>query len=317
MHGIDGSLDLNLLGVLDVLLDERSVTRAGKRLGLTQSTVSHALSRLRSMLADPLFVRSGREIVPTPRAEALGPALKRVLADARRLVREETAFDPATSTRSFILVCPDAMAAFVPGILRTLGETAPFVRLEVRPPVGLDVASSLALGSADLALLPPRDDGAGLVQRAIGAATWCIVARRNHPGVKRGKIDRETWVRYPHVQVGTGGGGAGFVAEALRGKGVERRVGFIAPGFLAAPFAVAQTDFFFAAPRELVAPIASQLGLVLLEPPVSLPPVRVAMIWHERMHADAGHRWLRELVSNAAAALLRPKATSRTGPRTR
>ena len=305
MVGIDGSVvDMNLLATLDVLLEERNVTRAARRLSLTQSTVSHALARLRAMFRDPLLVRSGRGLVTTPRAEALAPAVRRVLADARRLLSHEGDFQPQTSTRTFTLVCPDALVAFLPALLSRLSREAPGVRLEARPPIAVDVDAALGLGSVDLALTAARASGPGLIQKALGVLHWCVVARRGHPAVKRGKLDRQGWLAYPHVVVGTGGGGPGFVGEALREAKMPRRIGFVAPGFLAAPFAVADTELFFAAPRELVAPIAARLGLLLLEPPVALPAVKVAMTWHERMHAEPGHRWMRERVHEAARGLL-------------
>jgi DNA-binding transcriptional LysR family regulator len=305
MVAIDGSpVDMNLLATLDVLLEERNVTRAARRLSLTQSTVSHALGRLRAMFRDPLLVRAGRGLVATPRAETLGPAVRRVLADARRLIAHEAEFVPQTSTRAFTLVCPDALVAFLPSLLARLTHDAPGVRLEARPPIGIDVDAALGLGSIDLALVAARESGPGLVQRPIGIVHWCIVARRGHPAVKRGKLDRDGWLRHPHVVVGTGGGGAGFVGEALREARLPRRIGFVAPGFLAAPFAVADTDFFFAAPRELVTNVAARLGLQLLDPPVPLPPIKVSMVWHERMHAEAGHRWLRDAVHTAGRALV-------------
>src|SRR5262245_14541551 len=120
----DASVDLNLLAVLDALLDLRSVTAAARRLGLTQSTVSHALARLRALFGDPLLVRVGRGMAPTPRAEAIAPALRRALADVRRLVRHEERFDPATTTRAFSVVCPDLLAAFLPDLLGRLAREA-------------------------------------------------------------------------------------------------------------------------------------------------------------------------------------------------
>lgn len=294
---------MNLLATLDVLLEERNVTRAARRLSLTQSTVSHALSKLRAQFRDPLLVRAGRGLVPTPRAEALAPAVRRVLADARRLLAHETEFVPAASTRTFTLVCPDALVAFLPGLLARSAAEAPNVRWEVRSPAAIDVDAALALGSVDLALVIARTEGPGLVQRPIGSLSWCIVARRGHPAVRRGAIDREGWLRHPHVLVGTGSGAPGFVGAALRQAKLPRRIGLVVPGFLAAPFAVQGTDFFFAAPRALVAPLAARLDLLLLEPPVPLPAVKVAMLWHERMHAEPAHRWARERVWETAHAL--------------
>jgi DNA-binding transcriptional LysR family regulator len=215
----------------------------------------------------------------------------------RRLIRHEERFDPAATTRAFSIVCPDLLAAFLPDLLGRLASEAPRASLSTASPAGLDVASALALGAADVALGPARDEGVGLVQRVLGRVRWCVLARRGHPSVRRGRLDRAAWTRHPHVVVGTGGPGPGRIGEALAAAGLERRVGFVAPGFLAAPFAVARTDFFFAAPRELVGSLARTLDLQVLEPPIALPPVPVAMLWHERMQAEPGHQWLREVLA--------------------
>ncbi|MEZ4251049.1 MAG: LysR family transcriptional regulator [Polyangiales bacterium] len=141
------SLDLNLLVALDALLQEGSVTRAARRLGLSQPATSHALARLRELFGDPLLVRVGRGLAPTPRAEALRAPLERVLADVRRLLRERPAFDPATSRRRFVLLCPDLLAPLLPELLTVLEHDAPGVDLAVEQPRG-DIHGPLEEGRA-------------------------------------------------------------------------------------------------------------------------------------------------------------------------
>jgi DNA-binding transcriptional LysR family regulator len=301
MHDID-DFDLNLLGVLDALLLTGSVSAAAKALGLTQSTVSHSLSRLRIAFRDPLLVRVGRGMVRTPRAVALAPAVEKVLADVRRVLEHDVGFDPARASRTFTLACPDLFVPFVPEVLGELAKSAPHVRLAVVPPPP-DLAESLGIGAIDLALVNARDEGSGLVQQIVGQVSWAILARRKHPCGK--ELDLATWLAYPHVVV-RAGQGPGLVERALAARGKERRVAFVAPSFLAAPHAVAHTDWFFAAPRELAADLAKDLGLLLLEPPIPLPALKVALVWHERLAADAGHKWLRELLRGAAQRRLRP-----------
>ena len=148
MNGIDGSkIDLNLLSVLHTLLAEGSVTRAARRLGVGQPAASHALTRLRKLFADPLFVRAGRQLVPTPRAEALREPLARLLAETARLVAHEAGFDPARTTRSFVLVCPDLLAPMLPRLVAHLGAKAPKARLEVVLPRPDDARALLRSGS--------------------------------------------------------------------------------------------------------------------------------------------------------------------------
>lgn len=303
MHGIDvSSTDLNLLLALDALLAEQHVTRAARRIGLTQSSMSHALGRLRELFGDPLLVRAGRGMVLTPRAEALRDPLSRVLADVARLVRHEGSFDAASSTRSFVLLCPDLLAPALPELLAAMSAEAPHVRLEVRP---LDASADLA--AADLALSRPRTDGPGLAMRRLGQLTWAVLARRDHPARRR--FDREAWVRYPHVQVATGSGTPSVVDVAIARARLERRVGVTVPSFLMAPEVVARTDFFFTAPRELLRLLAKRLDLVLLDPPIAIDPVAVAVLWHERVEADPAHVWFRGVVARVVrATLARTKA---------
>lgn len=316
MASVDtSSLDLNLLAALEVLLAERNVTRAARKLGLTQSSTSHVLGRLREALGDPLLVRAGRTMVPTPRAEALAAPLGRALAELRRVVRHEATFDPKTSTRTFALACPDLVVSFLPGLVASLAKEAPHVRLDVRMSAGLDIGSALAASAIDAALAPlAEDEGVGLARRVLGRVSFCVLARRGHPVLAAKTWDLDAWLRHPHVVVHTGSSGPGFIGAALDRAGRSRTIGMTAPSFLVAPFVVAESDFLFAAPRELSAGVARRLGLAVLDLPLSIPRVPVALVWHERMQSDPGHTWFRERIGAAAKALLRSGLLPRQGP---
>ncbi|MCU0686895.1 MAG: LysR family transcriptional regulator [Polyangiaceae bacterium] len=310
MNDFDAArLDLNLLRALEALLAEGSVTGAAARLGVGQPAASHALSRLRELFGDPLFVRVGRRMVPTPRAEALRAPLARLLDDARRLVHGSEPFDPRRSARAFGLVCPDVLAPALLRIVARLSRQAPGTRLEVSARREA-WASALEEGRADLALMPAPDEGPGLVRRGLGAVHFAVIARCGHPAIARsGALDARGWAAHPHVMVRTGHRGQSIVAGALAGLGFERRVGLVVPTFLAALVAVAETDFFFTAPRELVGPLVRRFDLAVLEPPLALPAVPVAAVWHERHRADEGHRFFRELVRGEIETILREGAT--------
>jgi DNA-binding transcriptional LysR family regulator len=210
-----------------------------------------------------------------------------------------------------LLVVLDALLdrGSVTGAAAALGLTQPTVS---------HALARLAEGALDLAVLPAQGEGPGLVQRVVGTVRWCVLARRRHPALRRGRLDLDAWLGSPHVVVRTGEG-AGAVGRELARRGLARRVAFAAPSSLAAAHAVAHTDWFFAAPRELVRRLAGDLGLAVLDPPVALPAVRVGLVWHERMHADPGHRWLRELFAGfAARALARGRpADQPRAPKTR
>ena len=305
MNEIDGSkIDLNLLSVLQALFLEGSVTRAARRLGVGQPAASHALTRLRALFGDPLFVRIGRQITPTPRAEALREPLARLLVEVNRLVRQEPAFEPARTTRAFSLVCPDLLAPVLTRLSGQLSAQAPHARLEVVLPRPDDLRA-LEEGRVDLALMPMPEEGAGLVRRGLGTVRFAIVARRDHPLGRSRKLTGAQWAAYPHVQVRTGHGGKNLVGSELARVQFRRRVGLIVPTFLSALLVVAETDLLFAAPRELVRPLLDRFALTLLELPIAMADVPVAAVWHERFHADPAQRFFRELVIAEISAILR------------
>lgn len=297
------SFDLNLLPVLEALLRLQSVTRAGEITGRTQSATSHALARLRETFGDELLVRSGRGFLRTPRAEALLPEVTAALASAHALLRPATAFAPATSTRRFVIACPDLLAAIVPSLVATLAREAPRVRLAFEP-LGSGVGERLASGGLDVAL-GAREDGPSLVKRPLGEVTFGVVARRAHPAIPRGKsLDLATWLAHPHVVVGTGSGTPSFVKRALDREKLARVVGVEVPTFVMALYLAAETDHFFTAPRELVAALVALLDLRVHAVPVPVAPVEATLVWHERARADDGHAWLRKRLEAHLGALL-------------
>jgi DNA-binding transcriptional LysR family regulator len=289
------ALDLNLLRTLDVLMRERSVTRAATVLGRSQPAVSHALTRLRQVLDDPLLVRQGRVLVPTPRAEALAEPLQRVMAELRRTLAGG-AFDPATSRRTFVVACPDLLAPGVPQILAALAD-APHVRVELIGDRGPDV-----LDRADLQLDILPAEAPGVVARRLGLVSQAVIARADHPATGRWGLD--AWLASPHVLVRTADGLSSPVDRALAAIGRTREIGLVVSDLLLVPHVVAASDLLFTGPAEVMALLAGPLGLALLPVPVALPRVPVAAMWQERLSADPGHRWFRERVVEAVARLL-------------
>lgn len=290
------AIDLNLLKTLDALLREGSVTRAARSLGVGQPATSHALNRLRELCEDPLFVRSGRGIIPTPRAEAMREPVSRLLREAARIVAHEPAFDPAQTTRTFTLSCPDLLAPTLGALAARVGRQAPGARLVVRPRRP-DDAHALERGETDVVLSPTPSVGPGLVRRGLGRVRFAIHMDAGHPLVApRPRVTLQAWLVYPQVIVETGHGGSSLVAATLARAGIERRIGLVVPGFLAALAALRGTELTYAAPRELTAPLLETFGLCAAVPPIDLPEVPVAALWHERFTHDPAHRFFRELV---------------------
>lgn len=315
MHGIDvltrrslHALDLNLLVALEALLSTRSVTAAARALGRTQSATSHALGRLRELLGDPLLVREGTRLVPTPRAlelsTAIGPALEGVAA----LLSPRPAFEPHTLRRELVIACPDLLAPVVPALLARVHAEAPSARLVIEPPQA-ELGPALAAGTSDLAIGAARDaQGASVHHALLGHVRFGVVARRGHPATRRRRgapartLSREAWLASPHVIVRTGNRSPNMVQEVLDRAGASRAIGLVVPSFLAALHVVAETDLFFAAPREVVALVGARLDVEVHPLPIALPPVAVALFWHARVESDPAHRWLRTLTADTIRA---------------
>lgn len=287
-------MDLNLLIAFDALYRTRSVTRAAREQGVTQSAMSHTLRRLRDELGDPLFVRGRGGMLPTPVADALAQPVRAGLGILERAVDDPGAFDPATSTRTFRLMTADLVEVLtVPALLEYLSAHAPHVRLEIAPPgVGRE-SELLASGTVDVALGVPRELAPDVLVRRLYTETFACLVHRDHPDVTDA-LDLDTYASLPHAFISPGGSGPGVVDHALAARGMERHIALRTPNFLVAPWVVSRSNLIVTAPRRLCEHMVQAFPLRLVECPVELPSFDMLMAWHPRMHADAGHRWLRE-----------------------
>lgn len=311
MHNIDVSAtDLNLLVVLDVLLQERNVTRAAKRLHRTQSATSHALGRLREQLGDPLLVRVGGEMRPTPKAERLAGDVSRILRTICHVLAQEGGFDPATTDRVFTLAGPDFVAATLPVLLARMAHATPTAGVELVP-AGSGMLRDVADGRVDIAIAPTtaaRMDG--LRSAPLVALDWAVYARGDHPAVRAWSA--KAWAAYPHVRVRTSSRGEGPVDVAARAKKLSRRTGPYLPHFLLAPPLLARTDLLMTVPRAVLADVAPRFGLVALPCPVKLAPIELTMFWSAQLDRDPAIAWFRQLLGEAAAEAFAPRAPAGT-----
>ena len=300
-------IDLNLLVALHALLTERSVTRAANRLALTQPTVSGMLARLRRLLGDPLFVRTQRGILPTPRAQALAPALERLLAEASVLVAGET-FDPAATQITFTVSANDYIqfALLVP-FIRRLRERAPLARLAVRPADVRSLVAMLADGELDIGITTsPELPSLDLPSRLLYEERYVCAVRKKHPLRGRG-ITLDQFCRFPHVLVSpTEGGFVGPTDRALAERGRQRRVALSVPGFLVLPEILQTEDLISVVPERVLG--GRGTGLRTFAPPLPVPGFSVLALWHPRVQHDAAHRWLRELLATTAAGMRRVRS---------
>jgi len=302
MHETDfGSVDLNLLKLLDALLKERSVTLAGERLGLSQPAASRGLGRLRRLLHDRVMVRTAKGLEPTPRALALEPALNRLLREARDII-SPAHFDPGSAQGRLTLASIDHMALMLlPGLTARLECLAPGLDLEVRSLQG-DNIELVARGDAGVAVGVFNDESlpAGFFRRPLYDEDLVCLVRRGHPALKQ-PWTAEGFSALLHVLVTITGRGDALIDTALAQQGLRRRVAVRLPYFLAAPGLVAQSDKVLSLPRRLARQFTQVLPLEWLELPVHTGSFTLSMIWHERTHRDPAHAWLREQITQTLA----------------
>ncbi len=295
--------DLNLLKAFDALYAERHVTRAGQRIGLSQPAMSGALTRLREVLDDELFVRSSTGMQPTPRADDLaGP-----IAAALRLMQTvllDDGFDPGTADHVVTIAMTD-YAAFVllPTLLAKLAIEAPRLEVRVRGIFGKDeVVDLLDSGEASLALSVPVHASARILTRLLLREGFVCIARPGHPAFAN-EADVAAFAAAPHLLVSPEGDRAGLVDRKLAALGLARRVVLSLPQFLVAPFVVADTDLIATlAARVARRFAAANLGIVVHEPPVALPDWPLAMMWHRRVNDHPATVWLRDCIAGIAAS---------------
>jgi DNA-binding transcriptional LysR family regulator len=290
------NIDLNLLVVFDALVAEGHATRAAERIGLTQPAVSHALNRLRALFGDPLFVRSPRGMVPTSLAQDIAPSVRSILEQVEGVLRGGRAFDPAASTRQFVLGLSD-YAAFVllPRLTVRLDQEAPGVSLVVRNTsrsVGLPMLED---GTVELIAGNFPEPPTHMREELLYEEDFICAGRGDHPNLGE-PLDLNRYLALRHLQVSMKGNPSGYVDAVLAEKGLKRNVAVTVGHFLMAPMLVDASYLVATEPRRLFTPLASRLPLRLLPPPIDIPLFRVMQTWHSRHDADSGHQWLRRIL---------------------
>ena len=293
--------DLNLLHVFDCIYREGSLTRAGTRLGRTQSAVSHTLDRLRSQFADRLFVRTSEGMRPTPRANELAPLIGEALCAVRAVLQEPGLFAPGSLERVFRLSMSDySETILLPALVEALHDQAPGVQIEVLSTAAFQPQHALEGGHIDL-LIGNQDVGAGVFQEELFVDEFVCLVSALHSAIGR-RMTLDQYVKHAHVLFAPQGRGDRLLDEALKKQRIERQVALRVPHIQSIPLILSKTPYIVTIPAKFAA--ASKLAdLRLLTPPMELPALQVMQYWHQAVHQDPAHQWLRRLINEIAGAL--------------
>jgi DNA-binding transcriptional LysR family regulator len=299
------ALDLNLLVALDALLLEANVSRAAMRIGLSQPAASHALQRLRDVLGDPLLVRTGSRMELTPRAQALRGPLAQVLDQVRGLFIPDD-FDAVSSERQFRLMMPDlAVELLMPPLMEKITKAAPNVRIDVVPWRGSAIFTAEFARTIDL-VISIGNAFTGFHRQLLYTDRDALAVRRGHAiGAKLKK--RDTFLNARHVAVIIRGQNEDLIDGWLRGKGIERRIALVVPGYIEALHVAARTDLVAFVPQRLIRALSKQLSLVSITPPLD-PGIDEQFMFHPtRAQLDPGSIWLRKLMLETGRGLDRDR----------
>jgi len=305
-------VDLNLLVVFDMLLRKQSVSRAAEALNISQPATSSALNRLRTMFADPLFIRATRGMQPTPRAQQLAEPLQHVLDRIKNDMLQQSSFDPASAKRRFVFNMVDVgELVFLPRLLKHLRAAAPDSDIITvsTPPDQLEAA--LQAGDVDLVVgYFPNFQSASVYQQRLFSHTFVCVMRKDHPVVGE-HITRKQFLDAHHAVVHPEGKSHELFERALAERGLQRRVVLRLPHYLAIPMIVAESDLIATVPYAVGQSFARMANIRLSRPPFDVPAPDVKQFWHARFHNDPASRWLRRMVSSLFTATGARKVGSR------
>jgi DNA-binding transcriptional LysR family regulator len=293
------AVDLNLLKAFDALIRERAVTRAAGRIGLSQPAMSHALSRLRSLFADDLFVRTPNHMEPTARAREIAPLVSAAIEHIEAALNLGIGFDPAKSTGIFTAGMAEyAEVALVGRLAEAFAGQAPKATLRLTPLTGAEAADRLDNGAIDVAVVHLRALPGHLDSMMLLRDPFVLVARRGHPLAAQ-SLSLEAYAALDHVLVSPRGDTSGAVDRALADFGLKRRIALLVATYLALPAVLASSDLVATVPRRTAQPIAAMAEIEIMPLAIDLS-VHVSMAWHRRATSEPAQVWFRSLLSEAA-----------------
>jgi DNA-binding transcriptional LysR family regulator len=291
-------------------LSTGSTTEAGNRIGLSQPAVSAALGRLRHALGDPLFIRQGRQLVPTEYAQKLRDPLRNILQQTETLLSASGQFDPARSTESFKLSGSDFFAEMLmPQLADHVSKHAPGMRVQLVDLVPDSYIDTLDRYHVDMALIPEMDFPNWIDHRRLFVSSFVTIARKGHPRLQRAGIAPgevipiDLFCDLQHVLFSPEGNLTAMGDAALAKIGRARRVAMTLPVFSGVYNAVAHSELIALIPRQLAERMAPRVGLDIFQPPMPVAPAAIALIWHKRATLSPAHSWLRDAIAALTAPL--------------
>jgi DNA-binding transcriptional LysR family regulator len=286
------NIDLKLLEIVNELHRTRSVSQAAESLGLSQSTISMSLAKLRKHFNDPLFVRTSGGMEPTPKAVELLELLKKAEELLQKALEHKVVFDPAISDRMFHICSTDiAKITMLPKLMRRLRDIAPLVRIELRS-MTANTSKLLESGELDLAVGFIPAMGAGFCQQRLFKERFVCAVRAGHPRIAN-QMTLDLFESEPHLAIATSGTGHRIVERTLESKRVVRKVELRVPGFLGISPVLLATDCIVIVPEQLGQALARSGKIKLLPVPFNVPSYYVMQHWHERFTHDPANKWIR------------------------
>jgi DNA-binding transcriptional LysR family regulator len=299
------AVDLNLLKAFDALMSQRAVTRAAARIGLSQPAMSHALSRLRSLFGDDLFVRGASRMEPTARAREIAPLIGAAIEQIEAALNLRSGFDPAKSTGIFTAGMAEyAEVALVGQLARNFARQAANATLRLTPLTGTEAAEQLDRGAIDVAVAHIAALPAHLESMVLLRDPMVVLTRRGHPFAVRSNLvganPVEAYAALGHILVSPRGDTSGAVDRFLAGIGLKRRIALLVATYLALPAALAASDLVATVPRRTARQIAATAEVEILPLPLDYSAT-VSMAWHRRATSEPAQAWFRAQLIEAAA----------------
>ena len=285
--------DLNLFIAFDVIYTEKNLTKAGQVLGITQPAVSNALSRLRELFGDDLFIRTSKGMIPTPVANQIIKDVRSALSLIQNTISETEKFDPSIAEMTFKISIGDSSEyRLLPLLIKELAEIAPKIKVETYLTPRKDAPRELASGTIDFSIDPPVHSDPHLRHEKIYEEDYVMIVRKDHPILNLKEITIEDYLKLSHIHISNRKTGLGHVDMALYRLGLSRDISLRAQHFLVAPYIVEQSDLAITTTKGF----AVDRDLAWRELPFEIEPLILHLYWHEAKDSDPSTKWMKDLM---------------------